>query len=289
MDSHTSGKLWDLATARTDSAIRCGKLHRIPTRTEIVEQSGIRFVVRLVDSIERKRIGRLMQPSDENPFLPYDEDLYVTDISNTHICLLNKFNVVEHHLLIVTRGFESQDSLLTAADFEAMWICLNEFDSLVFYNSGTIGGASQPHKHLQQVSIPIGAGPERTPIDAVIARVELEEEVGTVPVLPFLNALAKTSKLAEAPPAEAAPLTLALYEAMLAQLDCRPPADSYNLLATRDWMLAVPRSLEKYDTISVNSLGFAGSLLVRNEEELSLVREIGPLQILWEVAVARSE
>ena len=34
-----------------------------------------------------------------NPFLPYEEDLYVCDLSPTHVCLLNKFNVVDHHFL----------------------------------------------------------------------------------------------------------------------------------------------------------------------------------------------
>ena len=286
MEGHTTGTLWDKVRARTESAIRCGKLHRIPTRAETMEQGGIKFVVRLVENVERKRIARLMQPSDANPFLPYDEDLYVTQVSDSHVCLLNKFNVVEHHLLIVTRDFESQDSMLTAADFEALWLCLAEFDSLVFYNSGSIAGASQPHKHLQQVSLPIGTGPERLPMDGPIAQTKLVNRMGAVPMLPFLNALADTSDLAAASPAEAAQPTLDMYREMLARLGCRPPLDSYNLLATRDWMLVVPRSAEKYRTISVNSLGFAGSLLVRNEEELGLVRDVGPLDILQAVAVA---
>ncbi|UCD23734.1 MAG: phosphorylase, partial [Gemmatimonadota bacterium] len=165
------------------------------------------------------------------------------------------------------------------------WLCLAEFDSLVFYNSGTIAGASQPHKHLQQVSIPVGAGPERTPIDAVIAPAELDKGIGAVPVMPFRHNIARLSDLAMTTPSNAALPTLQLYKTMLTELDCHPPADSYNLLATRDWMLMVPRSLEKFRSISVNSLGFAGSLLVRNEEELGMVREVGPLEILRQVAV----
>jgi ATP adenylyltransferase len=289
MQSHTSGTLWNKVTARTEAAIRCGKLHRIPTRTETIEQKGIQFVVRLVDTIERKRIARLMQPSEANPFMPYDEDLYVADVSDTHVCLLNKFNVVEHHLLIVTREFESQDSLLTAADFEAVWTCLAQFDSLIFYNSGMIAGASQPHKHLQQVTVPIGAGPERIPMNAAIARMKQEDRIGAVPVLPFVNALTETTDLAAARPADAALPTLELYREMLAWLSCSPPADSYNLLVTRDWMLVVPRSVEKYRSISVNSLGFAGSLLARNEEELGMIREVGPLNILSAVAVVEHQ
>ena len=55
-----------------------------------------------------------------NPFLPYDPDLWVTHLSDTHTLLLNKFNVVEHHLLVVTRQFESQLDPLNAADFAAI-------------------------------------------------------------------------------------------------------------------------------------------------------------------------
>lgn len=54
-----------------------------------------------------------------NPFLPYDEALWVGHLSDTHTLLLNKFNVVQHHLLVVTRQFESQLDWLTEADFEA--------------------------------------------------------------------------------------------------------------------------------------------------------------------------
>ncbi len=261
-----------------------GKLQRIPTRDEIVEHGGVRFVVRLVEALERKRIARLMQPPDLNPFLPYDEDLFVAELSDTHLCLLNKFNVVEHHLLIVTREFEQQDCLLTPLDFEAMWLCLAEFDSLAFYNAGTVAGASQPHKHLQQVSTPVGPGPERSPMDHVLARAAPEEQCGTVVELPFLHALTGLGRVTEREPRDAALATTDLYRELLSSVGIDKSREPYNLLVTRDWMLLVPRSCERYRTISVNSLGFAGSLLVRNEEELELVRATGPLNVLREVA-----
>lgn len=54
-----------------------------------------------------------------NPFLPYDGALWVTHLSDTHTCLLNKFNVVPHHVLVVTRKFARQTDPLDAADFDA--------------------------------------------------------------------------------------------------------------------------------------------------------------------------
>jgi len=284
MRSLRTGSLWDRVVSQTEHALGAGKLHRIPTREEVVEQDGVRFVVRLVDALERKRIARLMQPSEENPFLPYDDDLFVSDITESHLCLLNKFNVVEHHLLIVTREFEHQDTLLTPQDFEAMWLCLNEFDSLVFYNAGTIAGASQSHKHLQQVSAPLGTGPERTPMDAVFAGASFDGRFGSVSRLPFPHLVAPARNIAGRTAREAATETSELYLQMLAALGCDRPPTPYNLLATQDWILVVPRTAEKYRSISVNSLGFAGSLLVRDGEELERVREAGPMNVLRDVA-----
>jgi ATP adenylyltransferase/5',5'''-P-1,P-4-tetraphosphate phosphorylase II len=54
-----------------------------------------------------------------NPFLPYDEDLWVEHLSPTHTLLLNKFNLVAHHVIVVTREFESQDEPPSASDLEA--------------------------------------------------------------------------------------------------------------------------------------------------------------------------
>jgi len=54
-----------------------------------------------------------------NPFLPYDEELWVQHLSDTHTLLLNKFNLVEHHTIVVTRTFQSQDEPLTEADLAA--------------------------------------------------------------------------------------------------------------------------------------------------------------------------
>lgn len=66
-----------------------------------------------------------------NPFLPYDDALWVTHLSDTHTLLLNKFNIVPHHVLVVTRAFEQQSDLLKLEDFEAAWqvlqVCLHKF------------------------------------------------------------------------------------------------------------------------------------------------------------------
>ncbi len=258
----------------------------IATRIELVEQAGVRFLVRVLESIDRKLVAGLMQEqTGVNPFLPYDEDVFVAEISDSHVCLLNKFNVVEHHVLLVTRVFEDQDNLLTQRDFAAMWLCLREFDGLAFYNAGTLAGASQPHRHLQQVPVPFGPGPERVPIEPLIARAQFTGRWGTVPEFPFVHALTYISELAGLPALDAGRAAQRVYTEML---DAAGVTGPYNLLVTNDWMFIAPRAKEAYDHISVNALGFAGSLLVHNEDELQRVRSEGPLAILEHVGVSRS-
>jgi ATP adenylyltransferase len=56
------------------------------------------------------------------------------------------------------------------------------------------------------------------------------------------------------------------------------------MLVTRDWMLVIARSRDAVAGISVNALGYAGSLFVRDTDEARLVETIGPLRLLAAVA-----
>ncbi|MBW2456399.1 MAG: phosphorylase [Deltaproteobacteria bacterium] len=293
------GELWSLVRSRTAHALECGAQQSIPTTGQVIAEQGVDFSVRIVASLDRKRaardvseIGARAPKGSPNPFLPHDPDLFVTDLSPTHLCLLNKFNVVDHHLLIVTRAFEDQETLLTLADFEAMWTCMSDRSWLAFYNSGQIAGASQPHKHLQLVPLPLADRGPAVPIEPLLP----ELAAGTVavaPALPFAHALVRLDPR-DPQPAEAAATTLRHYRALLAAVElATEPSPSegarlppYNLLVTDRWMLLVPRAEEFFHTISVNALGFAGALLARNDQELSVLQSHGPMAILKHVAVA---
>jgi sulfate adenylyltransferase (ADP) / ATP adenylyltransferase len=299
------GTLCARAVRATQHALACGAQQPIPTTWELVEQSGVRFVIRMASHLVRKKRppGASAAPA-RNPFLPYDPDLHVTDISDTHICLLNKYNITDHHLLIVTRHFEDQESLLTIADFQAMWACLAEFEGLAFYNGGAVAGASQPHKHLQIVPLPLvpqpGISQSRIPIEPLLAGAHDDHTgqrvhgvpLAVAPALRFAHSLVRIPRAwtgTGTGTGAAARPTFACYQAMLHSLgllgqDPSRPAP-YNLLVTREWMLAVPRSTEHVGSISVNALGFAGSFFVRDPGELALVKELGPMTILERVAV----
>ena len=270
---------------RTQHALDVGALEPITTHTRRIDD-GMRFVVRQLASVERKRRAGLMQRSTgENPFLPYDEDLFVGDITDTHVGLLNKFNVVDRHLLIVTRVFEAQESALERADFLALAACLAQVDGIGFYNAGEIAGASQPHKHLQLVPAPLDVGPDRMPLEPLLGAGGLGPpgELGRVATLPFSHVAARLA--AHESPESAAACHTALYRRMLiaSGLDAAQPAP-YNLIVTRQHMLLVPRRHERFESISVNALGFVGSLLVRNEAEWSRLGAHGPMAVLRHVS-----
>lgn len=295
------GTLWTKVNQRTKHALQCGALQPIATECQFIEQKEVNFLVRVLPNLVRKEEAKKQQDRETNasgrefnPFLPYEEDLFVADISDTHLCLLNKFNVIDHHLLIVTRLFEAQDTWLTLPDFEAMWAVLAEIDGLAFYNAGKTAGASQRHKHLQVVPLPIVPNGQKVPIEPLLAAAEFKNSIGTTAAFPFIHAISRIPPPIAKVPLEAASYSLECYYNMLRAVDMidgnkvkvAPKSGSYNLIATREWMLLVPRSCESFSSIAVNSLGFAGTLFVRNEQQMQILLDCGPMQLLSKVAMS---
>jgi ATP adenylyltransferase len=292
------GTLWQRLIRTTEQAVSAGALLPIPTEYFFIEDGGVRFFVRVLASLSRKDAARKKQELESrsgksmNPFLPPEKELTVADISDTHIAVLNKFNVMEHHLLIVTRHFEDQDTLLTLSDFEALWTCMVEYNALGFYNGGREAGASQQHKHLQMVPLPLVPEGPVVPIEPLIAQVP-SRVAKTVPGLPFLHAFARLERDLMPTPAKAAERTFALYGGMLKDLGMAAPSAGgttlqskpYCLIVTREWMLLVPRSREFFEDISFNSLAFAGSLFVRNIQQFNRLKSFGPMNALRNVAL----
>lgn len=288
------GALWRLTCAVRASALQSGALQPIPATRTTVTEAGIPFEVH--------QAVRPPQPVTQkpayaeegfDPFLPYDPALYVADLTPGHVGLLNKFNVLDCHLLMVTREFEHQETWLNAEDFEATCLCLAEYDGLAFFNGGRLAGASQRHKHLQYVPLPLLPGGYRLPIDPALKDMRWQGKFGTTPAFPFVHAFAPIDPVWLATPRQAALHMLDLYWELLYAVGIERGEDQrqtrpYNLLATREWMLAVPRSQEAYQDINVHALGFAGSLMVWGEEGLRVVRQQGPLAVLAAVGVPLS-
>jgi len=291
------GSLAGSIAAVSTRALASGALLPIPTGFEFVDDGGVRFFVRVLANLKRKSDQRSAQQRSAaagrpvNPFLPYEEALFVADVSETHVAILNKFNVVDQHLLIVTREFEEQRSLLTPRDFAAWWRCMSEYESLGFYNGGTEAGASQPHKHLQLVPLPLAPQGPPVPIAPLLSEVRVTAGSGTIPGFDFVHSFARLGAAADEN--GAAREAFERYVELLGRVGLRPPSGRgadlqsgpYCLLATRAWLLLVPRSREFFGSISINALGFAGALLVRSEEDLRALRAAGPFTALRETAL----
>lgn len=257
--------LWQRMQDVADDARASGALLSIDNQVEVVSDHGIDFVVRVAPQlIEKIRAGR--GPVRDNPFLPPEAELTVCPIGSHHQLILNKFNVLECHGLIVTNTFVDQSDQLTLADFSAVSQVLEQVDGLVFYNGGKLAGASQAHRHFQIVPRDLGAG--SLPVQAAIDACRHHENAKIFPFQHRLYWLPDTS-----------PETL-LDAWLKMEYAWRP----FNLLLTREWMLVVPRSCESVEDISVNSLGFAGALLAKNEAERSCILEKGPISLLTEVS-----
>jgi ATP adenylyltransferase len=194
---------------------------------------------------------------------------------------------MRQHLLVVTRAFEEQDAALTGADFAAMWACMGAGGTLGFYNSGKTAGASQRHKHLQVVPLPLDPSGVAVPSEPLFGSPTAPGQICTAPDLPFGHALVWFDPAALVADAATPAHLLETYRTLLhacAAWDDGAPRP-YNLLLTHRWMLLAPRSQERCDGIGVNGLGFAGCLLVRNDDELARLRALGPLAVLRRVGM----
>ena len=303
-------------TTRTREALAAGALEPIATEASYLEDAGVRFVVRrraassgesaseakgrsLSAPAKPPRALALASPLDkgagDSALFPPEPALTVGDVSSTHIGVLNKYPVVPNHLLIVARRSAPQAALLDRDDFTALARCLADIDGLAFYNGGREAGASQPQKHLQLVPLPLDAGPWAVPVEAVFDRWAASGNASRLLQLPFRNAfsllelsddpLRAAERLEELYAAHLAATRVIDDDAPRAANDEQALAAPYNLLVTRRWMLTVPRSRARFGTLSVNALGFAGALLVRDEDELRDLSDAGPMKALRAVAI----
>jgi ATP adenylyltransferase len=249
--------LWERARIATRRALAKGALGPITTSAYDIADDGARFSVRVVESLEAKERAARARPPGASPFTSPDPDLVIGEVSPAHLLLLNKFPVADDHMLLVTRSFEDQTSLLSRADFDALHACSAGQGAVAFYNAGEIAGASQKHKHIQLVrsSIPL----------------EPQIKSGT---LPFAHARADRPSDPNAAHAR--------YLDLLKQIDATS-GKAYNLVLTDAWMLAVPRSQDAFEGIAINGLGFIGSILAKSSGELDRIREVGPMAVLKSV------
>eukprot|EP01112_Ceratiomyxa_fruticulosa_P017968 TRINITY_DN5689_c0_g1_i1.p1 TRINITY_DN5689_c0_g1~~TRINITY_DN5689_c0_g1_i1.p1 ORF type:complete len:299 (-),score=48.91 TRINITY_DN5689_c0_g1_i1:40-936(-) len=285
--------LWDRVLETSAKAKESGALKKIETSQEIISDGGIKFIVSVASRLAEKPVALSNAPvsSPTNPFLPPDPNLLVCELEGTHNLILNKFNVADNHLIMATIDYQPQTDPLTLSDFAVLRRTLNELRVLAFFNSGILSGASQPHKHIQLFPLQtLVEGVYEVPIEPLIMESAEGLPIGTVFQIKNVKFRAACVLLPHSASTEAlhdSYLSLLKHEG-LDKLEPGGHFPSYNFLLTSKWMLVVPRRSALAETVSVNSLGFAGALLVKNIEDLEFVRKVGPIYILNEVGVPLS-
>jgi sulfate adenylyltransferase (ADP) / ATP adenylyltransferase len=266
---------WAEVVDRAEAALARGAMHSFECALEYIQDGGIEFVLRIATKFPsgETAAGRTKEAPKlpSNPFASPEPALLVRELTATHRALLNKFSVLREHLLVVTREYEDQNALLDESDFEALAICMQDAEVLAFYNGGAEAGASQSHKHLQVVTLPLSPR-HSVPMDAVLGRSQ--------PDLPFRHAFSRLAPGQVSRPADMVRTYLELHR----QAGLQAPMP-YNLLVTHEWMLVVPRARERFEGVSINSLAFAGSFFVRDARHAHVIESSGPMNVLRSVAM----
>jgi len=221
------------------------------------------FTFYLMDNLKLKPTRPEAQQKT-HPFLPpFEPGIFITNLSETHNLLFNKFCVVKNHCLVVTRKFENQTNQLNRSDFAAAFKVMRALEGFCFYNSGPLSGASQAHKHFQVMPY------DKDHRYDIVKLINKEASRLENPVSNFECSLFKFAHKIGGIPSfdnnqddqQIGESLEAIYESLLKSLKIDTKTMSYNLILTESWILIVKRGKEKaFDMLSVNSLGFLGNL-----------------------------
>jgi ATP adenylyltransferase len=56
--------------------------------------------------------------------------------------MFNKYNIYEKHMIIVTKEFEPQNSMISLEDMTYAGLTAQSLNGILYYNGGKISGAS---------------------------------------------------------------------------------------------------------------------------------------------------
>ncbi|TFK68683.1 ATP adenylyltransferase [Pluteus cervinus] len=297
-----------------DKALNSGDLLFFPSTIIKHVELGVDFEIRSCPALLQKAVAETLPASisktddgftEKNPFLPpYNQNLYVGEITPEGAderdgYVLNKFSAVPQHFLLITKEHKSQSSPLLPPDLVTTYQLLIAAKNVgktyvAFYNCGDASGASQPHKHIQFLPVDDPRGP---PIEKLAALVQIEspDKPFALSRLPYANHTYRfPPHFSYSPPdkleAILATAFLQLLDLVISSVRHAPDAPagrpSYNVILTLEHLHLIPRARDVYTfpetdkTLSVNSLGFAGYLLVKTDDELEAVKQAGVGNIL---------
>jgi len=296
---NSSNLLWKRVIEVTEAAKKSGHLSTIETQSSTYEDGGVKWILKFASSLANKPSNNSSdnkKKPDFDPFLPVDSNLFVCEHRDYNI-VLNKFNVNPHHVLLTTKEWQSQDDDLNMKDFASSWYIIKNMNTLAFYNHGKESGASQHHKHVQFLPVPIDAQHSKYnfPLEEILlsnSKDEDNDQIFHLDELPFKHACVQFSSARIKPLSDSdedqdcfGRYVEPLYKKIMEHLQLASNSD-YNIIWTTRHLVIIPRKCEKTTPagISMNSVAFIGTMLAKKNEELDAIKQIGPMKLLQSVA-----
>jgi len=282
------GALLQLVKEKTKAGTSSSQLQTLFSDLEYVADGGWKIPVRIKRPgvTAAKPMNLDPHAAAKDPFLPpFETHLHIDSWDSLrypgrYTLLLNKFNVMNHHMLLVTRSFVSQFTSLDPADLVVALDIVREINGFGFYNAGLAAGPSQPHRHLQII-------PREGNELAFLPLLDSAAESASSPAAPLiLPELPYKHAFGQLAPAVDAPALFDLYKRCLIAADVPLPSAieaevlAHNVLLGPKWIMVVPRQQADFEEISGNGLNFGGSFFVKSRESLLKIERVGALNIL---------
>ncbi|KAK8791033.1 hypothetical protein WA158_005664 [Blastocystis sp. Blastoise] len=304
--------LKEIISHKWNQCIENKNIFFILSEKRVQYDANIPFIIRYLNNDDLKlkksnlkRTGQFVDPFCLEYRRNEGSHLVVEEFDN-YALLFNKFSVIDHHMILVPDTPYPQTDPLSKTDFQRMLHILKDIPSLVFYNCGIQSGASQPHKHIQIVpmysfdnsELPIEKG-----LEEFIKKSEChnyDKCIFELPSFDFQHGIMKVdlSTIND----NTSDILYAQYISLMNYLHLSTLSStqtitdhlvdtqqSYNFLLTPKYMIIVPRSIDSYEGVNVNSLGFIGSLVVNNEKNNQVLEDEGPLHILKHVSIPKEK
>ncbi|KAH8652743.1 hypothetical protein BGZ60DRAFT_420125 [Tricladium varicosporioides] len=261
--------LEELALSKFDQLVESGELFYTPSVPEVVEENGFQFAFYVSPSIAKKPSSSAAgyAPAPKNPLGPFvdpDPNFVITQVGPHHTLEFNMFCVYRPKLLLHTTAWEAQSNALNEKDIAATWAVLHAMNmpQMILYNCGVKAGASQGHKHIQLFPKPEIEDFRLFPDRATLS----QEEPLQVPGIPYRHRILALSVNATSND------VFKQYSRLLekAKLDVSGAEQNFahNVLATRDWILVIPRrNRDRNGQLPTNGAGMLGLMWCSSQDE----------------------
>ena len=260
-------------------------------------QGDLPFEVHLLENLSRKENISKDTSSfkKEDPFLPpFEKGIFIKEFDENRL-IFNKFPLIKHHVLLISKGFEEQQTAIPKSMFHEGYLVLRALNGVSIYNSGPESGYSQPHRHLQFTPPPREFGQPMISLINKEARECVKREENSFEFSGFEGLKHLVACLEPFDPEnqtreEYSDYLNERYLFLLESLGNSDTRISYNFIWNDKWMMVVLRSQENaFDRFGTNAFGFIGSLVVKSSSDLEDLSELEPTQFLRQVCVLKED